>query len=77
MVESEQAHRIASESKVLTAHITDHRRGVWIGFTLAALAIGGAIFTVYLDGHPAVSIALVSLPLVLLIKAFLGNRAEK
>lgn len=76
MVETEQAHRIASESKVLAAHVADHRRGVWIGFILAGLAIGGAIYTAYLHAHPTVSIALVGLPLVLLIQTFLGKKTK-
>ena len=77
MVESEQEHRIASESRILTATIADNVRGMWIGFILAGLAIGGAIFTSYLDVHPAVSVALVSLPLVLLIQAFLGKKSKE
>lgn len=77
MVESEQKHRIDSESRILTATIVDNVRGMWIGFTLAGLAIGGAIFTSYLDVHPVVSVALVGLPLVLLIQAFLGKKSNK
>ena len=76
MVETEQKHRITSEGRILTASIADNVRGVWIGFVLAGLAIGGAIFTAYLDTHPAVSIALVSLPLVLLIQAFVGKKSK-
>lgn len=73
MVEAEQAHRIASDTRILAADIADGKRGMWIGFFLALVAIGGAVYTAFIGANPWVSIALVSYPLFLLIKAFIGK----
>lgn len=76
MVEIEQAHRLESEAKVLNARITDTRRGTWIGGVLIALSIAAAVYTAFIGAHPAVSIALVGLPLGIIIRALLGNKSN-
>ncbi len=76
MVETEQAHRIESEAKILAATIRDTRRGHWIGLLLAVLSIVGAVVAVYLHAHPSVSIALVGLPLVALVNSVMRNKSN-
>lgn len=74
MVEHEQAHRIAHESKELDATVSDFRRGHWIGGRLGALSIAGAAFTAYIGAHPTVSIALVGLPLMAIIRNIITRK---
>ncbi len=76
MVETEQAHRIESEEKILAATIRDTRRGHWIGMILAVLSIAAAVVAVYLQAHASVSIALVVLPLVALVNAVMKNKSN-
>ena len=39
-------------------------RGHWIGGAVSILALAGCVLSVHLGAHPAVSVALVSLPVV-------------
>lgn len=74
MVEQEQAHRIAHETKELDAAVSDFRRGHWIGGGLGAMSIIGAAFTAYIGAHPAVSIALVGLPVMAVIRSIIARK---
>ena len=76
MVEREQAHRISEESAVLKATIQDTSRGHWIGLFIAISSIAGAVWTAHIGSHPAVSIALVGLPLVAIIQSVLKNKSN-
>ena len=76
MVEREQAHRIEAESHILQATIRDTKRGHWIGLGIAAVSIAGAVATAYMGAHPAVSVALVGLPLGAVIKSILGSKSK-
>ena len=76
MVEREQQHRINQESAILEATIRDTRRGHWIGGTVSVLALVGCVFSVYLGAHPAVSVALVSLPVVAIIQAIVRSKSN-
>ncbi|MFC3107427.1 DUF2335 domain-containing protein [Undibacterium arcticum] len=77
MVEQEQAHRIEYESSALKATIRDTLRGHWIGAAISLAAIGGCIYSVYIHAHPAVSVALVSVPIASIIHAILKSKSTK
>lgn len=76
MIEREQAHRIEYEDDTLNAMQSDAKRGHWIGGVVCILAVGGAIFTTYIGAHPTISIALVGVPVLGMIKAFMPNRSQ-
>lgn len=76
MVEQEQAHRIDHEKTVLIATINDTKRGHWIGGVICVLSIAGAVFTAYIGVHPAVSIALVGLPLATIIQSIIRSKSN-
>lgn len=76
MVEREQQHRIDQESAILEATIRDTRRGHWIGGAVSILALAGCVLSVYLGAHPAVSVALVSLPVVAIIQAIVRSKSN-
>lgn len=67
MAEKEQAHRIRMDEESLDATRRDFGRGQIIGGVLATFSIAGSIYTAHIGAHPAVSIALVSLPVTALI----------
>lgn len=69
MVEEEQRHRIQIETKALQAESGDFRRGQYIGAITFLACVISAVIVVWLGGHPAVSVALVSVP----IMTFLGR----
>lgn len=71
MIESEQAHRISHDNAVLAAQTADMKRGHIIGGIACILSISGAIYTSYIGAPAAVSIALVSVPILGMIKAFM------
>ena len=74
MIEREQAHRIAQQTKELDGLVSDFRRGHWLGAGLGVLAVGAAAFTAYIGAHPSVSISLVSLPVAGIIYRIMGRR---
>lgn len=76
MVEREQQHRIDQEAAILEATIRDTRRGHWLGGAVSVLALVGCVFSVYLGAHPAVSVALVSLPVVAIIQAIVRSKSN-
>lgn len=76
MVEREQDHRQHQDKAVLDATIKDTRRGHWMGWTISMAALAGAGITAHLGAHPAVSIALVSLPIVAIVQAFLRTKSS-
>lgn len=77
MVETEQAHRIEYESKRLEALTSDTIRGQYIGMGISILALVGAGVTAWMGAHPTVSIALVSLPVLGIIKALISSRSSE
>ena len=84
MTEQEQAHRIATESAALNANIQASREaqaqaktGQFAGAIVSVLAILSAIASAWLGAHPTVSIALVSVPILGMVKALIGTRLEK
>jgi len=76
LVEKEQEHRIQHENTALRAEITDFRIGMFIGAFLTVLCVVGAVLAAYLGAHPMVSIAMVSLPIMILIGKFLARKAK-
>lgn len=57
----------------LNADISSHRRAQWWGGAICLIALGGAIITALAGAHPAVSIALVGIPIVASIRAVVGT----
>lgn len=76
MVEREQEHRTRYEQKALDATAREARRGQYLGSGLSALALIGAVFTTYIGAPEAVSIALVSLPVLGVIHAIVRRRSR-
>jgi uncharacterized membrane protein len=76
MVELEQAHRIEHNNTGLNAKVKDTKRGQLIGGFIGTLSVGGCIFSAYMGAHPTVSIALVSVPILGIIRAFLNSRTR-
>ena len=74
MVEREQEHRIQHEQTKLSASTRDFRWGQILRFILSMTCVGGSIYTASHGAHPAVSIALVSLPIMAAIRAFLTRK---
>lgn len=77
MVEREQAHRLQHENAGLQAHIKDTRRGHWMGAVIGVGCVAGSVFTAYIDAHPAVSVALVSVPVLGIIRAFIVGKNQQ
>ena len=76
MVELEQTHRIEYNNTGLDAKVKDTKRGQLIGGFIGTLSVSGCIVTAYMGAHPAVSIALVSVPILGIIRAFLNSRTQ-
>lgn len=76
MIEREQAHRIEHDTSALEGEKSDTKRGHHIGAAACLLAICGAIFTAYIGAHPSVSVALVSVPILGMIQAFVGSKKK-
>lgn len=76
LVEQEQQHRIDYDNLVLRATIKDTQRGHWLGGLISIAAVCGAVLSVHLGAHPAVSIALVSVPVGTIINAILKNKSN-
>ena len=74
MVEEEQAFRIRYEKDKLSGAVWDSRVGKILGFLVSAGCIGGSVYTAMIGAHPTVSIALVSLPVMVAIRAFIGRK---
>lgn len=77
MIEQEQAHRISYDTKALESMRSDIKRGHYIGGTVCVLAICGAIYTAFIGANFAVSIALVGVPVLGMIKAFMPSKEKK
>ncbi len=52
-------------------------RGQYIGMGISILALFGAGITALMGAHPTVSIALVSLPVLGIIKALISSRSSE
>jgi uncharacterized membrane protein len=74
MAEQEQAHRIGQENKGLAAEIDDSRRGQWLGGIVAFSAITGAAINSVFGGPWQASVALVGVPILGAVQAFIRGR---
>lgn len=74
MAEIEQRHRIDYETTGINASVTETRRGQWLGASISLIAIVGAIISIILEAHWAVSCALVGVPILGIIKAIVNSR---
>ncbi len=84
MAEQEQAHRIETENITLGANIEasrenqkQARRGQYGGIWISSIAIIGAILSAHIGSHPTVSVALVSVPILGMVRALIGSRLDK
>ena len=84
MTEHEQQHRHATEKAVLDANIqlekaaqSQAKSGQIAGAIVSILSILSAVTSAYFGAHPLVSIALVSVPILGMVKALIGNKQEK
>jgi len=76
MAEREQAHRTEMQRSVLNAEIGDNRRGHYLGFAVAIAEVIGVPVTVWLHAPAAVSIALVSVPVLGIVRAFINRESN-
>jgi len=67
MAEKEQAHRIAFKLAELEGARKDFCRGQVLGGVLALACVAASLYSVSIGAHPAVSIALVGIPITALI----------
>jgi len=67
MAEKEQEHRIAFKLAELEGARKDFYRGQILGGVLALACVAASLYSVVIDAHPAVSIALVGIPITALI----------
>jgi uncharacterized membrane protein len=74
MAEQEQAHRIGQENRGLAAKIDDSRRGQWLGGIVAFSAITGAAINSVFGGPRQASVALVGVPILGAVHAFIRGR---
>jgi uncharacterized membrane protein len=74
MAEKEQAHRLAREEKESAADIRDSSRGQTLGGIVALSAILGAVANSVLGGPWQASVALVGIPILGAVQAFIRGR---
>lgn len=81
MSEQEQAHRLENEKAALEANIQSSREaqaqaksGQLAGALVSVLAIVSAVASAWFGAHPSVSIALVSVPILGMVKALIGSK---
>lgn len=73
MAESEQSHRHGIEKAIIDAETKAKSRGYWLGFLVSITSMAGAVGTIMLGGHWAVSVALVGVPIASIVKAFVSK----
>ena len=74
MAEKEQSHRIKYESDNLKQQSIDTKIGMLIGGVALLGCIAGSVYTAIIGSHPAVSIALVSAPVMAVVLKFVINK---
>lgn len=77
MAELEQQHRIQTEQLAVQSNVAAAQaeikaagRGAWMGFIVSALSISGAISAPFTGAHWSVSVALVSIPVMGVVRTF-------
>ena len=76
MAEKEQQHRIAREATAIDAMVADTKRGQWLGAAVAVASIAGAVGTAMAGAHWVVSAALVSVPVMAMIRSLITGRSK-
>lgn len=76
LVEREQENRFKYEADVLEAQKNDTKRGHYLGAAISILAIAGAIYGIHLGANHLAVLALVSLPVMSIVKAILQNKSK-
>lgn len=76
MAEKEQSHRIAIEDRGLSASIAEAKHGQILGAIISIFSLLSAVGSVYMVAHPAVSVALVGVPIAGLVKAIVDSRSK-
>ena len=76
MVEQEQVHRLGYDIAILEATVRDTRRAHYLGGFISVLALICSLYAAMIGAHPAVSIALVSIPIASIVRAFLKEKAK-
>ena len=76
MAESQQHHRQALESAVVTGNVGAQRRGQWFGFTLGLVAIGGGIGLIAFDKNTEGLVAIIT-AFVALAGVFVYGKVEQ
>jgi uncharacterized membrane protein YjjP (DUF1212 family) len=76
MIEDEQAHRINYENELLQIMSKDTKRGQWLGFGIVFFAMLAAVIAAILGADYKISIALVSLPVLGIIKSIVESRSN-
>ena len=74
LVEREQAHRIAVETKLVDHDTAIERLGQRFGAATHLVCIAAALASVWLGAHWAVSIAFLGIPTASVIRTFLARR---
>lgn len=67
MAEKEQDHRMSYQNAELEATRKDFMRGQIIGGLLALACVLASVYSIYIGAHPAVSVALVGIPIMALL----------
>ena len=76
MAESEQSHRISMEQSGQNAAISETRRTQYLGATISLVAIVGAIGVALYTKDWIVPCALLSLPVMSVVRALLQSRSR-
>lgn len=76
LVEREQENRFKYEADVLDAQKNDTKRGHYLGAFISALAIAGAIYGIHVGAHHLAILALVSLPVMAIVRAILQSKSK-
>lgn len=77
MAEQEQAHRIDCEKQALPLAIRESKRGQYMGVAVCLAAIAGAVIVALLGGPWQVAVALVGVPVLGAVQAFLPGRNQQ
>lgn len=77
MAEREQAHRIKTESEVVSGDLAAGRRGQYLGAGVAVLALIAAAIATYLGAPWPVPVAFVSVPVLGMVNAIVSGRRNR
>ncbi len=76
MAEKQLDHRQRLEHGAITANIDAQKRGVWLGFLIALIVVGGGIWII-LSGHSTAGLVAIVSALTALVGAFVYGRKRQ